>query len=323
MNHGGAGIRYEMETAAPGLEPGAVVAVVVNPTARRWRPAHEALVRELLSRDFAPRIVRTAGRAETRRVARTQALEGARAVIVAGGDGTVNTAVNGLRGLATPIGLLPLGTANDLARALELPLAPAAAARRLHDGRIRAIDLPEVNGERFVTVGGVGLAADVALAVNRLRRRRGLARIARPLGTALYALAAAACIARGPRRDRLRLTYVDAAGRPRVWEDAVATLLVGNQGSLGGMALPTGAVDDDGLVEVLAVPAAPRGRLLRTLVALWRGRMPERDMLAVHRARTLRIDCPVPGWFFGDGEALAYGRRFTVETHPRALAVIC
>ena len=71
----------------------------------------------------------------------------------------------------------------------------------------------EVNGEPFVTVGGLGLAADAALAANRLRRSVRLRPAIGALGRHVYPLAAAGAILFRPMRHRIRLVYRDPHGR--------------------------------------------------------------------------------------------------------------
>jgi len=130
-----------------------------------------------------------------------------------------------------------------------------------------------VNGAPFVTAGGLGLAADAALAANRLRRSARLRRAIGALGTRVYPLAAAGAVLFRPMRHRIRLAYRDPDGRTHALERACAALLVANQGSLGGrLALPTASRNDDGVFELCLVPAVSRLRLLATLARLARGR---------------------------------------------------
>src|SRR6185369_8816109 len=153
------------------LADGALVAIVVNRRAGRGRDAAwEDSVAAVLSQRLRPRFMHPAAGDDTARVALAAVRDGAGAVAVAGGDGTVHRVVNALAETGVPIALLPRGTANDLARELDVPAAPEAAARRILDGRIRAIDVIEVNGRAIATVGGFGLPAACACAVGRLKQ---------------------------------------------------------------------------------------------------------------------------------------------------------
>ena len=93
-------------------------------------------------------------------------------VIVAGGDGTINAAGPGLLASGLPLGVLPVGTANDFARSIDLPVDPEAAARVIVDGVTHRVDVGEVNGRPFFNVASIGLAADLAKNLTTDRKRR-------------------------------------------------------------------------------------------------------------------------------------------------------
>ena len=86
-------------------------------------------------------------------------------VVAAGGDGTVRLVAQELAGTGVPLGVLPLGTGNDFAKANGIPDDVAGALERIVRRSTRAIDLLEVNGRPFVTAGGIGIGAYSALAV--------------------------------------------------------------------------------------------------------------------------------------------------------------
>ena len=104
-------------------------------------------------------------------------------VILAGGDGTINAAGLGLLRSGLPFGVLPVGTANDFARSIGLPMDVEAAARVIRAGATHRIDIGEVNGIPFFNVASVGLAADLALNLTADAKRR--------FGRLSYALSAA------------------------------------------------------------------------------------------------------------------------------------
>lgn len=96
-------------------------------------------------------------------------------VIVAGGDGTLNSAVDALVTTKLPLGILPLGTANDLARTLELPTELDDACRVIAAGHTRAIDVGRVNGKHFLNVASIGLSVDITrLLTKEVKRAWGV-----------------------------------------------------------------------------------------------------------------------------------------------------
>jgi diacylglycerol kinase (ATP) len=92
--------------------------------------------------------------------------------IVGGGDGTLNAAALGLIEAGLPLGILPLGTANDLARTLDIPSDLDGAAKVIAEGRMRNIDLGIVNGKPFFNVASIGLSAELAQQLTTEIKRR-------------------------------------------------------------------------------------------------------------------------------------------------------
>ncbi len=93
-------------------------------------------------------------------------------VVVCGGDGTVNAAAQALVATGLPLGILPMGTANDLARTLSIPLALRDAAAVIVAGHQRKIDVGEVNGHLFFNVASLGLSSDLARGLSKETKRR-------------------------------------------------------------------------------------------------------------------------------------------------------
>ena len=207
---------------------------------------------------------------------------GGRTLVVAGGDGSVHTAVAALhaRGELSPdrpLGLLPLGTGNDLARTLGIPLDPAAAAEALRTGRFRPLDLVVDDAEGVVVNAvHVGVGAEAAEKATAWKDR---------LGRAAYAVGSIAAGA-GATGWHLR---VEVDG-DRVPVDDVLMVGVANGRTVGGGAeLAPDAEPDDGLLDV--VVAASTGPLARLgfAVALRAGEHVERDDVQVVRGRSVTV----------------------------------
>lgn len=93
-------------------------------------------------------------------------------VIIGGGDGTLNAAIDGLVKTGLPLGILPLGTANDLARTLNLPLSLLEACQVIAMGHKQYIDLGWVNGKHFFNVASLGLSVNITHKLTREAKRR-------------------------------------------------------------------------------------------------------------------------------------------------------
>src|SRR5262249_20971609 len=148
----------------------------------------------LLAQRFTVKLLTPATPADLADTVRREVDLGA-VIALAGGDGTVSTALNAVDSPDLTIALIPCGTANDLARHLSIPLTLELAAERILRGVARPVDVLEVNGRRFCTVGALGLVADCAMTVTRATAKTRIARIlARLLGSRVYHVSAIANI---------------------------------------------------------------------------------------------------------------------------------
>jgi YegS/Rv2252/BmrU family lipid kinase len=93
-------------------------------------------------------------------------------VIIGGGDGTLNAAIEGLIDTKLPLGILPMGTANDLARTLAIPTDLSAACQVIASGKIRLIDLGWVNGQHFFNVASLGLSVEITQRLTKKVKQR-------------------------------------------------------------------------------------------------------------------------------------------------------
>ncbi len=93
-------------------------------------------------------------------------------IVAAGGDGTMNGVADGVIQTGLPLGVLPMGTANDLARTLGIPTDLDAAAAVIAAGRMQRIDVGEVNEHAFFNVASIGLSAELAASLTPERKRR-------------------------------------------------------------------------------------------------------------------------------------------------------
>lgn len=119
-------------------------------------------------------------------------------VIIGGGDGTLNAAVDGLVDTQLPLGILPLGTANDLARTLEIPTSLPEACQIIAKGQVRRIDLGWVNGKHFFNVASIGLSVRITKQLTKEVKRRW--------GVLAYAVTALKAISQArPFRAEIRL----------------------------------------------------------------------------------------------------------------------
>jgi diacylglycerol kinase family enzyme len=178
-----------------------------------------------------------------------------RAIVVIGGDGTILDVMNGPVPEGIPVGVMPLGTGNVLGCALGLSLDPERVVEAIHRGRTRTMDLVERDGQRFVSIAGIGFDAYVVATL--ARGRTGPLR-----SKASYAGPLLRCMLRY-RFPRLRVR-VDSRWVAR---DA-GQVIIGNVWNYGGILRMTPrARHDDGLVDVCIFAGKNRLDLVRYGVA--------------------------------------------------------
>lgn len=306
------------------VSPKAVI--LLNPRARRATGANWRRAVAALHSTYEQHVVVPDSASDATRLAREAARDGAGVVIAAGGDGTVNVVAAGLSGTAVPLGILPLGTANDLARELGIPRDPRAAAARIAGGLERRVDLVSVNGRTFCGVGGLVLVSASALAVTRFKERSNLRRrLANLLGHNVYRLSATAFLLGGRQiRQRLHIEYRDAAtGAWATVDRSAHALFVANHGTLGGgLHLPIGASANDGVFELALVPERSRPSLLLNFSRLSAGMPLPEGVIQTHRATHAIVRTDHDDAFVADGDLLAVGREFELQILPGALSIL-
>jgi diacylglycerol kinase (ATP) len=198
-------------------------------------------------------------------------------LVLGGGDGTFSLALDAVLESRRPLGILPMGNANDLARTLGIANELDAACRIIANGHRRRIDVGWINGTHFFNVASMGLSVRIARRLTRDRKQRW--GILAYLGCAWEAL----------HRQR--------SFRARIVCDGVATefrslqIAVGNGRFYGGgMTIASDATIDDGRLDLYALPRRRGWRLLVLVPVLrWGLHHPIEDILSLH-GRTIRIE---------------------------------
>lgn len=147
--------------------------LLVNPKARRGREAIKPVTTRLKAAGLDVTVEQFSALPEIARdIVRLR--ESADLVVVCGGDGSVSSAAMAAIESGLPLGIIPMGTANDLARTMEIPTDLARAADVIAAGNTRRIDVGTVNGHAFFNVASIGLSTDLARKLDpNLKRRFG------------------------------------------------------------------------------------------------------------------------------------------------------
>jgi YegS/Rv2252/BmrU family lipid kinase len=237
---------------------------------------------------------------------------GAECVVVAGGDGTVNEAINGYVGVAREaqaIGFIPLGTGNDFAKMLGTGGHWRTACDRIAEGRRRRVDAGRCNGRCFANGIGAGFDAQVALEANHVPWLRG---------TPVYIAALARTLLLRHRTPMARIAHDGGtiAGR-------ITLIAVANGNTYGGAFRIAPAADiADGLFELVVADAMSRSEILGFVPHVMRGTHVGRSGVTVLRTRRVVVDTDEPLAVHADGEIIGDAvSRIDVEMLSGALLV--
>lgn len=210
-------------------------------------------------------------------------------VILGGGDGTMNTAAEALVETGLPLAILPLGTANDLARSLGLPLDPLEAARFLAGASQQPVDLGWVNGHYYFNVASIGFSAELAGELTSEAKKRW--------GVFGYAVAAVRVL----RKVRPFGVTIEHDGQ--VEKVTTIQVSVGNGRHYGGgMTVEQGAAVDDGQLDFYSLEISHWWRLLALLPALRRGTHGRAADVRAFKTREIRLTTRKPRPVNTDGE---------------------
>ena len=294
--------------------------VFVNPTAGRGRAAKRiGHIRAILeSAGLEVVLHESLEPLDLERQVLDLARSGGRRIVVAGGDGSVHEAVNGIlaSGEDVQLGVVPAGTGNDFAKAAGITLAWQDAATLLADnlrGNVppRRIDAGRVNDRYFANGAGIGFDAKVTALARSYRW---------PIGDAVYLIAIFRAFAGGIATPPLRIESGDGE---LLWDGPLTLANVSNGAWVGGMFhIAPMAKNDDGRLELLVAAPVTRRRIVRLLPKLMQGKhIGEPEIL--HRAVTdlvITSEEPLPSHL--DGEVQAPARQFRIELLPGALRLL-
>ena len=206
--------------------------------------------------------------------------EGWSIIVAAGGDGTVNEVVNGLmhsvgEGEAGTLGILPLGTGNDLADSLQIPRDLKSACKRIVAGKTRLIDVSQVNERYFVNNSAVGLEAAVTVNHSQMRWVKGNVR---------YVLAALKTIFNA-KPWQMRISWDGGE-----YDGPAVLVSVGNSNRTGGSFYMTPhAILDDGLIDFIYGMNVGRWQLLWLLPKAFSGDHIYHPLVNYKRTTQLKI----------------------------------
>ncbi len=242
--------------------------------------------------------------------------EGAERIIVAGGDGSIHEAVNGIMRAHNDarLGVIPTGTGNDFAKACEIPLdwelaTQMLGARIRTDTRWRRIDVGRMNERYFANGAGIGFDAKVTKVARSYRW---------PIGDLVYLIAILRCLIDGVATPDMEIVADELST-----SGPVTLANVSNGAWVGGMFHIAPMADNaDGRFELVIAEPVSRIRILSLLPRLIRGEHLDQAEVSHASVRRVTIEAsePVPSHL--DGEVGDPASRFEIEILPAALDLL-
>jgi YegS/Rv2252/BmrU family lipid kinase len=282
--------------------------LLVNPASAHGRTLKllPQLEQQLDARRIPFRVERTKGLEDGVERA-LRAAEAAEVPVVVSGDGLIGAIGGALAGTEVPLGIVPGGRGNDLARVLGVPAEPEAAVATLAAGHTRRIDVGEVNGKRFLGIVSVGFDSEA----NRLANETAWLR-----GNLVYAYAGVrTLLGWKPARFTVRV------GEQRERFTGYSVSVANSKAFGGGMLIAPDADLADGEFDVVTVGEVGKLRFLGNLPKVFKGTHVEEDEVRVFRASRLELSASRSFPVYADGEHLT-DLPATLRVLPQALSVI-
>lgn len=288
-------------------------AILINPTSGKGRSGKNApiAVQRLRDKGVAVAVLEGGSAAGSLQLARQAVADGVEALIACGGDGTVHCALQAVAGTDVTLGIIPVGTGDDIARALELPLKDIeAAADVIAEGRVREVDyglITAADGEQraFLAVMSAGFDSEVTERANNLKW---------PTGSSRYLVATIAELSVF-KPVEFQITMDDQS---LISEGMM--LAVGNGSSYGGgMYVCPKALVDDGQLDLTFLTRTDKLTFLRTFPKVFKGTHIEHPSVRTMRGSRLHVEAPGQT-AYADGERVG-PLPVDVQVVPRGLKV--
>ena len=294
------------------------VPLFINPTAGHGRAGRrlETIIKLLHEGGVEIDVHPSKRMGDVERQVRTAIEDGAAQLIIAGGDGSIHEAVNGImkaKGSAA-LGVIPTATGNDFAKAAAIPLDWETATRLLADriagkSLVRQVDAGRMNDRYFANGAGVGFDAKVS-------------RIARdlnwPIGDLVYLVAVFKAVADGIITPDMNISADGFA-----WDGPLTLANVSNGPWVGGMFHIAPRADNaDGRLDLVIAAPVSGFQIMGLLPKLIRGDHLDDARITHASVRSLKITASAPVPSHLDGEVQPLGTSFDIEILPAALSLI-
>ena len=200
-------------------------------------------------------------------------------ILIAGGDGTVDSVVNAMakNGISLPIGILPVGTANDFSKFLGMPSDVEEACKQILSSEVKSVDLGSINDKYFVNVASTGLFTDVSQKTD--------VNLKNTIGKLAYYLKGL------EELPNFRKLHVNILSKEEEFDGEMYLLLVFNGATAGNFNLATRADACDGLLDIIMFKAVQIYELLPLFIKVLKGEHLDSNKVLYFKTDYLKVEC--------------------------------
>lgn len=200
-------------------------------------------------------------------------------ILIAGGDGTVDSVVNAMAksGISLPIGILPVGTANDFSKFLGMPSDVEEACKQILSSEVKSVDLGSINDKYFVNVASTGLFTDVSQKTD--------VNLKNTIGKLAYYLKGL------EELPNFRKLHVNILSKEVEFDGEMYLLLVFNGATDGNFNLATRADACDGLLDIIMFKAVQIYELLPLFIKVLKGEHLDSNKVLYFKTDYLKVEC--------------------------------
>lgn len=221
-----------------------------------------------------------------------------KALVVVGGDGTIQSIANEMTTCSIPLGIIPAGSGNDFARGLHIPLNPKKALEYLLTGTIKKIDIARIGNKCCVTVVGIGVDGKVAQTINQSWYKKWFNLI--KLGKLSYVFSFAHVLLHYKPIN----VYVKVDGVERFFSNVWLIAIANFPNYAGGMMICPGACYSDGVFHICIVQGLSRLKLVRIFPKVFSGKHIHHPAIVTLQGKRVEVFADSPMVAHGDGEMI-------------------
>lgn len=285
------------------------IRIIVNPVSGsgRRKKALKMVDKHLDREKFDFELVNTEYHRHAIELTKTAVADGCEAVVIAGGDGSINEVGATLAGTGVALGIIPAGSGNGLSRSLGISLNPKKAVENLNNFKFRTIDTGLANGKAFMNMAGVGFDAAVAGAFHK-QKLRGLFKYF-VLGVKLLI------------NYEMQTFHINADGRE--FERKAYQIALANSSQYGNDALVAPKAEvDDGVLNAVVVNPMPFVHMLLNFFRLFRGTLHKSRYIKTFKFKEMTLTQERPDVSHLDGDPFELGAVIQIKINPNSLKVI-